>query len=95
MYPLLDLHGTFMITKLSIKNGTVGWVVVAHTFNPHTGEADADGWISESEGRPGLQSEFQVKNSQKEWPPDFLFSVVFSHATVLKLPVLLLILIAF
>lgn len=68
---------------------------MAYTFNPRTGEADADGWISVSEGQPGLQSEFQVKNSQKEWPPNFLFSVVFSYATVLKLPVLLLILTAF
>ena len=33
----------------------VSWAMVAHAFNPSTGEAEAGGFLR----RPGLQSEFQ------------------------------------
>ena len=34
------------------------WVVVAHTFNPSTWEAEAGGFLW-GQGQPGLQSKFQ------------------------------------
>jgi hypothetical protein len=54
----------FMITKLSIKNGSVRWAVVAHTFNPRTGKAEAGGYLSLRAA--GLQSKFQDSLSQKK-----------------------------
>lgn len=87
----------FMITKLSIKNGSVRWAVVAHTFNPRTGKAEAGGYLSLRAA--GLQSKFQDslsqkkkkknknKNSQKEWLSSFLFSALFNYTAVLKVPV--------
>jgi hypothetical protein len=39
--------------------------VVAHAFNPSTGEAEAGGFLS---SRPGLQSEFQGSQGYTEKP---------------------------
>ena len=57
-----------MVEFAACKDGTSGWAIVVHTFNPSTQEAEAGGslWVR---GQPGLQKLIPGQAPKLQWNP--------------------------